>query len=378
MVARWGFMGVSPADEVNKSRNVAAGYLDIEATLFNHLLADFAGRYEYYSDYGGNLAGKLALRYKINDKFSLRASVSNGFHAPALQQLYLSTSQIVYITTINGREAATSGIFPNDAPVSKAMGISKLIPEQAKNFGAGLTASPFHHLNITLDAYTIEIRNRIVLSGAFNRTSNRVIDSILFDFPKIKQVTFFTNAINTRTNGWDLVLNSDWQIGKGSFNAMLAMNFTQTRLFGGIKTSEKIPPDSLNANTLFNVEERTKIEHGQPQSKIILALTYRLGKFSCLLRNTRFGKTSTATIVSGTNRVLYEYFNAKILTDLEFNFEISKWLNLSAGANNMFNVYPDLIRNYANTNEGIMVYSNDASQFGYNGGFYYLGVSIKF
>ena len=81
---------VSPDDVVNKTRSVICAYVDMETELNDRLLINLASRFEYYNDFGGNLAGKLATRYKLSDKLSLRGSVSNGFRAPSMQQRYYS------------------------------------------------------------------------------------------------------------------------------------------------------------------------------------------------------------------------------------------------------------------------------------------------
>src|SRR5215203_2760480 len=49
---------LGPENVVSKSRNVFGTYVELEAECKNSLLINIAGRYEYYSDFGGNLAGK--------------------------------------------------------------------------------------------------------------------------------------------------------------------------------------------------------------------------------------------------------------------------------------------------------------------------------
>jgi iron complex outermembrane receptor protein len=92
--------GITPQDVVNENRRVAGTYLDVETDINDHLLLGIAGRYEDYNDFGNNLAGKLAMRYKFSSAFSMRGSISNGYHAPALQQIYyssiISSSKMVY------------------------------------------------------------------------------------------------------------------------------------------------------------------------------------------------------------------------------------------------------------------------------------------
>lgn len=126
----------------------------------------------------------------------------------------------------------------------------------------------------------------------------------------------------------------------------LMANFTSTRLFGDVKTIDSLPDDSKNTNGLFSVEEKTRMEKGQPDEKIILAIVYRLGKTGFVLRNTRFGKTSTATPLTNPDRTLYEFFFPKLSTDVSLDYSPKTWLTVTAGANNVFNVYSDRLKNY--------------------------------
>lgn len=180
----------------------------------------------------------------------------------------------------------------------------------------------------TVDAYWIQVKDRIVLSGVFDRTINKNVDSLLSGVTDVSQVQFFVNAINTKTRGVDIVLNANWKIKKSNLFTMLGANFTQTRLFGDIKAAGNLKDDSLNTNTLFNTEERTRMEHGQPQDKIILSLIYSVGKMELVIRNTRFGKTAIAPAYADPKTKLtsfiHESFSPKILTDLGVTYSFKK------------------------------------------------------
>jgi iron complex outermembrane receptor protein len=146
--------GIRPEDVVNKSRNVLSTYVDLETELNERFLFDVAGRYEYYSDFGGNLAGKLATRYKISERFMLRASVNNGFRAPSLQQRYHASTTNGFVRIGNTLlSPAVSGTFPNNHEVTRALGIPSLTAERTINVAGGLTAKLGHRTSLTVDAY---------------------------------------------------------------------------------------------------------------------------------------------------------------------------------------------------------------------------------
>ncbi len=360
---------VGPENVVNENRAVSAAYIDLEVETRDHFLFDVATRYEYYSDFGGNLAGKLAARYKFSEKFSLRASVGNGFRAPSMQQRFYSGIQ-----SYRGSEL-TQGIFSNNSAVTKAFGIPSLEAERSVNLSGGFTSQLSHNISVTVDAYRIQIKNRIVLSGVFEKT-NPDVAAILINYPNIDLVQFYTNAINTRTHGIDAVLNGNWNIHKTTLGLTLAANWNHNAVFGGIKTTNKIHDTSGYTNTLFGFEEITTLEQSQPREKIILLATINKGKFGFTFRNTLFGNTGSATIADPDT--LYESFSSKIITDISISYTPKSWLTITAGADNIFDVYPDRLQHYYDTNDGISIYSDGASPFGYNGGYYFVNMRFSF
>ena len=368
-----GVGGFTPDNEVNKSRNVGAAYIDFEREVARRLLIDLAIRYENYSDFGGNLAGKVAARYKISDKFSIRASMNNGFRAPSLPQRYYTV--ISRTLTVRGAVITPSitGLFRNDSQIAQDFGLHNLTAERSINVSGGVTAS-LSNIRLTVDAYWIQINNRIVLSGRFD-TSNKQVREILRSIPDITAAQFFVNAINTKTRGVDVVLNGNWKINNSALIVMFGANITQTRLFGDIRAAGKLSADSETTNILFNREERGRLEHGQPNSKAILSLNYKTKKFGVLVRNTRFGETGVRFINPFLNPD--ENFSAKILTDFNLSFTPTSWLTVTAGANNIFDVYPDRIQDVRNTQEGTNIYSLEATPFGFYGGYYFVSMGIQ-
>jgi len=372
-----GSQTVSPENVLNKRRTITGVYASIESDLNDHFLVSLASRYEYYDDFGGNLAGKLAARYKISDKITFRSSIGNGFRAPSLQQRFWS---IVFpgapINIAGTLTPTTIGIFNNDHNVSKLFGVPPLTAEHSFNVEGGLTSTISSHIFLTIDAYWIQVKNRVVISGFFDR-SNPEVDSLLKDYPYIDQAAFFSNAINMRTHGIDIVLSGRWSIRKGQFDVILASNVTNTHPFGEVRTAANLSASLENKNTLFTDEARTNLEKGQPRSKIILTLNYQKQKLAVMLRNTRFGETAFQYTYFGQS-LPPESFSAKILTDVSVSYSAKSWLTITSGADNVFNVYPDRIRNYENTDQGTNLYATDGSQFGYYGGYYFVGLSFNF
>jgi len=374
--------GISPEEVINKDRNNIGVFVDFEMELHNRFLLNAASRFEYYSDFGANLAGKLAARYKLTDKLVLRASMSNGFRAPSLQQRHTSSVSVTRQNLGGVLVILERGIFPNDHPLIKALGVPPLSAEKSFNLSSGFTINMAKKLSLTTDAYWLQLRDRIVLSGMFYRSSNVTLDNILSQYPEfnqVEQVAFFANAINTSTKGMDIVFQGNLFGNTSPLGFMLAANFTQTRLYGRIKVADNLPNDELNTSSLLNTEEKVRIEKSQPSSKIILALNYETGKMGFNLSNTRFGKTVIAPLIDASQGIYRpETFSSKIITDIKINFKVNSCVTIGAGANNLFNVYPDKIKNYENSAEGMRIYSPEGAPFGFSGGYYYFNSRFKF
>jgi iron complex outermembrane receptor protein len=257
----------------------------------------------------------------------------------------------------------------------RALNVPLLTAERSINISGGIAFTLSKNISLAADVYWIQIKNRIVISGTFFRDSLPVLNNILSLYPElepVKQISFFSNAINTRTKGIDIIVDGNWNTKKEILGISLAANFNSTRLYGPIKTSDKLSTIPGSANTLFNSEDSTRIERGQPGNKIILLITYKKGKTKLFFRNTRFGKTIIAPL-----GLPQETFSPKILTDISLAYSLKKWATFIIGVNNIADIYPDRLKNYVNTFQGGWVYSPEASPFAFNGGYYYVSISFN-
>ncbi|QHT65243.1 TonB-dependent receptor [Rhodocytophaga rosea] len=384
------FPGFQPANAVNERRNVKAGYLDLETDINNRLLLNAAGRYEYYSDFGGNLTGKLSARYKFADFFSIRSTISNGFRAPSIHQRYFSAISTVFVSVPDqGLQPRQQGTFRNDGPVAEAFGIPSLTAERSLNYSLGFTSRPITNVNITLDAYQIDIKNRIVLTGQFQRGTSaaglqtaQILDAA--GQTDVQAAVFFTNAVNTRTQGIDVVISTDYRVAEGKLTLTLAGNLNKTEVQGEPKASATLP-NEVFGTILFNRQEKGRLEWSQPRSKFTMSANYQWRRFAAMLRVTSYGIVKA---FDPSEPLLDEDFGAKAITDLNVSYQASRFLRLTIGANNLFNVYPDKLKvnqyptatsptSLDNTSFGRFVYSRNVTQFGFNGGYYFLSLSFN-
>ncbi|WP_202795547.1 TonB-dependent receptor plug domain-containing protein [Rhodospirillum centenum] len=361
-----GFPGFRPADEVDESRSSQSAYIDLETNLTPELLLSLAGRVEHYSDFGWTESGKIAAKYDITDGFALRGAVSNGFRAPSLQQSFFTSTSTTYI----GGVPYEIRTFRTDDPVAKALGAEDLKAEKSVNYSLGFTSRPFEGATLTVDAYRIEIDDRIVLSE--NLTGTAVQNFLAArGFLGVTGGRFFTNAIDTRTQGIDVVGTYRLDLAEaGQILFTAGANINDTKV-----TDVKPNPETLQAVGLdlvrFARVEEGRFTEAQPQDKVNLSAVWSWQGLDVTLKGTRYGEFTARN----ANPALDQTFGAEWVVDAEAAYEVVEGLTLAVGANNLFDQYPGTVIPGANTS-GFAQYSN-FSPFGFNGGFYYARVAYS-
>jgi iron complex outermembrane receptor protein len=217
--------GIAPDDETNATRRNVGVYVDVESDLTERLLLTSALRYENYSDFGSNVSGKAAGRFKVTEGIALRGSVNRGFRAPSLQQTFNS---VTTSTVQAGEIVQTKQLRNNDARLGP-LGVADPKAETSWNYSAGIAARLSDNLLFTVDAYQIDIQNRIINSERLVKSDIRALQTA--DFANINEIRFFTNAINTQTRGIDLVTTYKTDFSERSrLSASLALTFNQTEI----------------------------------------------------------------------------------------------------------------------------------------------------
>lgn len=321
-----GFPGYS--QEFNKNRNNFAAYVDTELDITKAWMISVAGRFENYSDFGSTLNGKFATRYAITPQFAFRGSVSTGFRAPSLAQKYYS----LQFTNFQGGNLVTIQLAANDSNLAQTVGIPQLKQETSLNGSAGFTFNT-GKFTATVDGYYIKVKDRIVLTGNFTQEDD-AIGPILAD-NHIDQAQFFTNAIDTRTKGVDIILSYTENIGSGKLSATLAGNYNEMEITK-INTSEKLKGKE---DVYLSARERAFILASAPKTKVNLNLNYKIDKFNANLQLVRFDKVKLIGYGGSDD---YQLYGAKVTTDLSFGYEFTKSFNLTIGSKNLFNRYPTL------------------------------------
>ncbi len=354
------FPGFRPANELSKYRTSAAAYADVEANFSKNFMLDGAVRYENYSDFGSTINGKLAGRLKIGENLNLRASVSTGFRAPSLQQIYFNSTSTLFNDVGVPEEV---GLFANNSKVAKLLGIPKLKQETSQSVSAGFTLKiPRAFLTITFDGYFIAIQNRIVLTGQFKPTTPELKQ--LFRMAGATKAAFFSNAIDTHSQGIDVVIDNNLNLGpRMTLKNTLSATFSATKRVGDIHASP-ILEQSGQIDVYFDERAQIFLEKAVPHTKINLSNLLTVKNWNFFLRNVYFGKVTEANNIPARQQV----FSPKVVTDFSVGYNITRSFNLTVGANNLFDLYPD--KNIPeNQSSGRFIWSRRSQQFGFGGRF---------
>jgi iron complex outermembrane receptor protein len=357
------FPGYQPGDAGSHSRKSRALYVDLESDLTDKLSAGLAVRREHYSDFGGTTSAKLSGRFALTDTLALRGTVSNGFRAPSLQQEYYSSTAINFVADGSGNLIPyTIRTFPVSNPAAQALGAQALKPEKSRNYSLGLVLTPSSGLYTTLDFYQIDIDHRIILSG--NLVGTPVQDYLTsVGIPFVSGGRFFTNAVDTRTRGVDLVATWPLQLEHSALKFTGGVNYNKT----DIRAIAPNPPQLGLVGLTLPIIDRTeqgRITKGAPRTKAFLATDWNVGNWSFHGQLTRYGQFTTL----GNNPATDQTYGARFVLDANANYAWNNW-TFTVGANDLNNAYPER-SSAANNFHGILTYSG-SSPFGFSGAYYY-------
>lgn len=388
------FAGFRPSDATDASRRSYAVYLDAERAFTKTFTASAAVRFEDYSDFGNTTTFKLAGRQELPAGFALRGSASTGFRAPSLGQQYFTSTATNFVTVGGVLTPVDIRTLPVNTSAARLLGATTLDAEESRNLTAGLTYSGPGGFSASIDFYRITINDRIVLSSQF-------LDPAIAQFFETQNLfgiggaRFFTNAVDTRTEGIDV--NARYQVdttGAGEFTFTAGFNINTTRVVGsryGLNSDRTVQAanPALTAWTgtpLFDLTERVRMEKGQPANTIQLGAQWEFRKFTARVSAQRFGEVQVVQAAGSgwdTNRIDYltpgynvriapaygtvargtgstpgtltpardsllrpngqviQTFAPRWITDFEIGYPVLKNLNLAFGMQNALDIYPE-------------------------------------
>ncbi|WP_430425505.1 TonB-dependent receptor plug domain-containing protein [Phenylobacterium sp.] len=385
------YPGFQFTDAGKHDRRSYAVYGNVALSPSEPLKLDLAARYEHFSDFGSTFIVKGTGRYDFNEMIAIRGTASTGFRAPTLAESYYSATNV-------SPTSAFVQLPPNSAAAA-LVGVNGLDAEKSRNFSVGFVAHPGFGITATLDVYQINIKDRIVGSGSLFGSGGDVnipavraaiiANGNVLD-PTVTQtgINIFTNGLNTRTRGAELVVTTSTDLADmGSIQWSLTGNFTDTKV-----TKIAKPPAQLTGASLFDLTSIGNLETTSPDYRFVLGALWTWDKLSVNLKETLYGpasrfdsRTGCSLATGATSPTCFKNkIDATFITDLEISYRILEPVKITIGANNLFNKYPDKLNPaYRNTfltgnANGFVTQYPTFSSFGINGGYYYGKIAYTF
>ena len=359
--------GLKPEEERDLDRDVLSAYAELSVDVTDTLVVDVAGRAEDYDDIGSVFTGKLAARWEFTPGYALRGSVSNSVRAPSLVQLGYGTSSTSFGA---GGQLTTVNTLPVDDEVARLLGAQELEEETSTNLSLGLTARITDNLQVTLDAFQIDVDDRITLSERIDCVPGNVpADAATACAARnITAANFFTNAVNTRTEGFELVATYSLPLAGGTLDLSAAYAQADTEI-------RSVNDPAVAGVILVGVEETNTIEDAAPDEKGILSARWANERVSALGRVNYYGE-ATRVFNFGGGFEPSQTYGSTVQVDVEFGYKVLSQVELFIGASNLLDEYPD------ESNDLIFYFGNlpydVLSPIGFNGRFVYGGFRASF
>lgn len=370
-----GYGGTSPTYAGNWSQENVGVYGDIETDITKSLSVGLAGRYEHYNTFGGATVGKFNAIYKIIPGLSIRGSAGTGFHAPSPGQAH----DAILTTNFVGGDQVQTGTYPVTSPISAYYGAQTLKPEKSTNFGLGFVAKPLSAVTLTVDAYSIKVRDRIGISRNFAVTADDIAaQPALSNVGVGGVINYFTNGFDTLTRGIDAVATYRTGLADGTLNLTAAYNYNKSKVTSSL-------PGVLSADQIID------IGHLAPNHRAVVSASWTKAAWTLDARGNYYGSWENATdyptaVDANGNVTAAQVFGAKVTADLDVSYTFAQHFTFTVGGTNLFNTKPDKIAASAanpiypvtgGTAAG-QVYPRNGGPFGMNGGFWYVRLKATY
>lgn len=343
-----GFRGLHPADSGKFDRQNYGAYFELEKER-EKLLWQYATRFEAYEDFGLTLNGKVAFRYKFEDRITGRGAISTGFHAPTPGQINIQKITTTFDTNVGGEVA--QGLVKSDSPLAIAAGGKPLQEETSINYSVGAVVDlddVFESAQITIDVYVIDIKDRIYKT-----------QTIPVEEPATgaqTNISFYTNALDVQSSGFDIVYTVPFVYQEYVSDLSLAISHNKVEVEG---------QGLVNGIAPVPVADIEDIENSYPKLKITFSsTTYLSPKWELVVRSQYYGRHFDERGRIGGSPPTKE-LDASIYFDLITKYQINDVMTFEFGAINLFHNFVDTIGEpYANRlNVGLPYARRTAANF---------------
>jgi iron complex outermembrane receptor protein len=321
-----GFAGFTPDIAGVWDQQNYAVYVDFEGDVTENLLLGLATRYEDFDTFGDTTNLKLSALYRITEDLKFRTTISTGFRAPTPGQSNVSN---VTTASISGTgELVQQGTLSPTNPISATAGGKALQPEESDNLSFGIVWDVTDALNVTVDAYEIEIKDRIALTGNFSLTDSQRAALVAAKVPgasDMQTFRFFTNDFDTTTEGIDVVATYSTEMMGGVTDFTFVYNETDTE----VDNSSLISASRINA-----------LEALLPENRWNLSAVHNVGEWTILARYMHVGESEYYYGLNDLGNPDITTLDDQQQLDLEFTRDMGTY-QFTIGAENITDEYPE-------------------------------------
>ena len=339
--------GEIAAGEWNRSNYAVYGDIELGGPASRYTLAG-ALRGERFADFGSTINYKLAGRVEVTDGFALRGSASSGFRAPTPGQQNAFNVSTVFSPELG--DLTNDGTIPSTSPAAALVGGEALEAEKSRNYTAGAIIEK-GQFGFTADYFRVDLRDRLWVTKNFQLNPGQVDSLIAQGITSARNLAnfkFFTNQIDTSTQGVDLVATFTPRVMDGDTVVSFVLNHTKTSVVD-------FDPEHVGASNI-NV-----MENAFPESRWNVTVRHDAGKFRLLVRLNYWGDFF--------DKEDDRNYPGDYLTDIEGTFRVANGVSVSIGGQNVFNNFPAI---NPGAYDGTGNLYPQTTPYGFNGGYYYM------
>ncbi len=155
------------------NRTVASAFAELGLPVTTQIEVNLSGRYDHYSDFGGNFSPKLGVKFTPIKSLALRGTISKGFRAPSFSEAGNSASQGFTTFSFKGDQYAAFRDAHGNNEYTKAYSLSSITtanpdlkPEKSTSYTLGAVWAPTRAFSVSLDYYHIKKNDVIAQASA--------------------------------------------------------------------------------------------------------------------------------------------------------------------------------------------------------------------
>ncbi len=335
-----GLIGGSAGNSAAGERDVTSLFYEAVLPVMDNLEVNVAVRYDDYSDFGDNTSPSVKARWEVTEGVVLRASYSESFRAPGLDELNAATTFSAEAAT-DYRQCAANGISEADCPERQYNTYYKsnpnLGPETSDYTNVGVIWDVTEDFGVKVDYFNLAIDN-VIQTKTVQALFNDEDAGLLTPLPQgsdtsgetfylvraaagavIEAGTGYFNGIGFEIEGVDLTFNAhlETEFGDFRFNNVNSFILSYDQEIGGVITD-------------------TSGWAGQPEFKSVATLSWNMDDH-LVSWNSTYTDSTSASGSSNTGKL-----DSWLIHNLTYTYNAGKYGAITLTVNNLTDEDPVL------------------------------------